>query len=455
MNSKSIYDALRAEKNAGKVSVPHRTEPTIPPHLSTAFRQLKNNLDSLENLFRHISTCTQTEIYLSSMKGNTLFDQQRNILSDIVKCSEAEIKFLTAKLLDSNSKEQDIFATPQQKSTLIGWQTIYGMLSVTAVNCHAEQAALFVLDATSSSSGLRLASFVSTDKLTPLADGSLQVDILEIAEAVVRTKCSVNARAPVVQRATQISLPHQQAKSGYQTIFCCPVFRESVVIGALTLLNHRPLNPTAPVRLFTVEDEARAVHCAENVSQMFTFFQLLEKPAFLSPTNWENTWIIATHGESVLGNFSNEITSKSFVYRDDGSAPTTSAKQVELQTSKQRAAIPPTVHLKDLLTDRNEAVRRISALEEALLQRDIRIQQLESSLVDTKYVAETACKGAETMRMANERLLRQSFVPEGYHDSDPAIDSYQIPIPVKLPSAFKKPSSSVGPKSARRRHYLS
>lgn len=384
------------------------------------------------------------------MKGNTLFDQQRNILNDIVKCSEAEIKFLTAKLLDSNTKEQDLFATPQQKSTLIGWQTIYGMLSVTAINSHAEKAALFVPEA---SKGLRLASFVSTDKLTPLSDGSIQVDIVEIAEAVIRTKCSVNARAPVTHRSNQATSPHH-VKSGYQTILCCPVFRDAVVVGAVAFLNHRPLNPTAPIRLFTVEDEARAVHCAENVSQMLTLFQLLENPMFLSPTNWENTWNIATHSESVLGNYSAEVPSRNFVYRDDGALPTTSAKQVELQTSKQRSVIPPTLHLLDLLTNRTEALKRIAELETMLSLRDQRIQQLESSLLDSKYVAETACKGAETMRMANERLLRQAFVPEGYHDDDPTVATYQIPIPQKLPQNFPKPSS-VGPKSARRRHYLS
>lgn len=442
----SIYSTLHSPSReialgnsaAHAVEIKRKDEVSIPPHLAESFRLLNANLDTLEKMFRRVNTFTQTEIFMAAAKGAVLFESQRQVLAEVVRCCESEIKFLTSKLLDSAEKENDLFASPEEKSATVGWQCIYSTIAGAARVCNAETAALFVLDKglhdkkpesaalVEKEQSMRMAALVSAHRLTPLDNGTLHLDVLEVVQSVAETKCSVNAKS---------SQNIRKAKTGFDTILACPIFipqSDGAVCGVIVLLN-RIVEAKNAAKSFSHEDEGRLFHVAEVVAEILWSFQLATNGSeFISPTSWENTWNVATHEDAVLRPSFRETVARGFVYRDNGVAPTTSAKHIAMQSSKQRTAIAPSTVLVDVIAECDMLQQSLENAKKEIDSKNLEIAEAGVKMQSLKLDVRNALKQAEEMRMSNERLLRHSFVTPLPVDSSPPTEISLLDNPGRI-----------------------
>jgi hypothetical protein len=386
------------------VSVPEKHVAPFPRHVRQYFRQLEANVDSLERLFKNVSTFTQTEA----------FRAQHDAVAQLVKCCEVEIDFLSKKLGDSEQRSQAPFESPKDKSSLVGWNSVYCNLASLGRVCGAGRAAIFVIPAgcvvssdAELAKAMKLSSFVSSAKLTPLEKGALHADVLEIAVTVASTRCSVNAKAVVGSR---------RAKQGFSTILACPILNprgSGSPFGVVVLMDKvPPPGGSFSSKMFSAEDEARLSHGAELIAEVLDSFSLISaSPAsFLSPTNFENTWNVATHEDTVLRRVFQDAPHRGYIFRDDGVAPTTAARHTEMTSSRQRVMISHSSQIVDALKRCEDLESDLKMARDALSVRAAEIASLEERLVGVVHDRDRTRKSADGMRMANELILRNTFV---------------------------------------------
>lgn len=454
------------------VAVPDKKSTPFPEHVTQYFRQLESNVESLERLFKRVGTFTQTEAFMVGSKATILFRAQHEALAQLVRCCEAEIEFLSKKLADSEQRSLAAFESPKNKSDVIGWNSIYCTLASLGRVCGAGRGAVFIIPAGCVVScdgelakSMRLAAFVSSTKLTPLDKGALHADILDIASTVAATRCSVNAKAVEDSR---------RAKHGFATILACPILNprgSGSPFGVVVLMEKiPPLRGSSAAKMFSAEDEARLSHGAETLAEMLDSFGLIASSSlasFVSPTNFENIWNVATHENTVLRNSFQDPPPRGYIFRDDGVAPTTAAKRAEMTLSRQRVMISHSSQLIDTLKRCEELENELKTLRELLLGKEGEIHSLDHQLVDVINDKERTRKRADAMRMANELILRNTFVAasrmgvdggdpcdfqcDGVDDASNDAASQQEAPPVhkqKLMNMYH--GLTVGPQSSRR-----
>jgi hypothetical protein len=409
-----------------------------------------------------LGTFTQTEAFMAGSKATILFRAQHEVVGQLVRCCDAEIEFLSKKLADSEHRSKAAFESPKLKSDHVGWNSIYCSLAALGRVCGAARGAVFVIPSdcvvtsdTDFARSLKLAAFVSSTKLTPLEKGALHADILDIASTVAATRCSVNAKAIADSR---------KGKHGFSTILACPILNprgSGSPFGVVALLDKiPPAGGSLTSKLFSVEDEARLSHGSEALAEILDSFGLISATSslsFISPTNFENTWNVGTHEDTVLRRVFQDPTPRGYIFRDDGVAPTTAARRAEMVTSRQRVMISHSSQLVDTLGRCEELESELRELRSKLLEKVSGIDSLELRLADAVRDKERSEKHADSLRLANELILRNAFVVAGQsHSLVPSVDD--VPVNPEAHVQRKVISTphyvAVGPQSSRRTHRM-
>lgn len=447
------------------IAVPDRGRMPFPEHVKKYFKQLEYNVNSLESLFKHVSSFTQTEAFMAGSKATTLFRAQHEVVGQLVRCCDAEIEFLSKKLADSEHRSKAAFESPKLKSDSLGWNSVYCTLASLGRVCGAGRGAIFVIPSdcvvsseSDFSNSLKLAAFVSSTKLTPLDKGALHADILDIASTVAATRCSVNAKA---------ILDARRGKHGFASILACPILNprgSGSPFGVVVLMDKiPPPGGSLAAKLFSSEDEARLSHGSETLAEVLDSFGLVSTAAhltFISPTNFENSWNVGTHEETVLRRVFQDPSPRGYVFRDDGVAPTTAARKAEMASSRQRVMISQSSQLVDTLKRCGELEDELRLVRSELATSGISISTLEQKLEGLLQAKERTDKHADSMRLANELILRNTFVVERQR-SEPYSASPPLVGPELADHTVQKKfgnvshgSGAVGPQSSRRAHRL-
>ncbi|CUG15761.1 Hypothetical protein, putative [Bodo saltans] len=443
------------------VAVPDRGRMPFPEHVRQYFKQLEWNVAALESLFKRVGTFTQTEAFMAGSKATILFRAQHEVVGQLVRCCDAEIEFLSKKLADSEHRSRAAFESPKQKSDQVGWNSVYCSLTALGRICGAARGAVFVIPSdcvvtsgTDFARSLKLAAFVSSTKLTPLDKGALHADILDIASTVAATRCSVNAKAIVDSR---------RGKHGFSTILACPILNpkgSGSPFGVVALMDKiPPPGGCLTSKLFSVEDEARLSHGAEALAEILDSFGLISSSttlSFISPTNFENTWNVGTHDDTVLRRVFQDPAPRGYIFRDDGVAPATAARRAEMASSRQRVMISHSSQLVDTLKRCEELEDELLRLRSKLSEKESGIDLLENRLADVVREKERTDKHADSMRLANELILRNTFVIANQtRDPISVVDDTNgiVEVPV-VRKVLNTHHVSMGPQSSRRTHLM-
>ena len=445
----------------------------IPPHLKRCLNQLRHAADALEDTTRNLHHFTQPELFAADTKARVLVQSQRDTLRDLTFFCEREIRFLRSKIVDVTKNYNGGSLEPQPADRLktgseCGWISLYGSVAAAARCCGASSAAVF---AGSSDNALDLLALVRNREITALSCG-VEQDVFSMCQSVVSLRCAVNIIATTPDRPASLHDRNQHAELSYQSLVAAPIFspvNPSLVIGVVAMWNKIPV-PGNPARGFSRQDEAAVELVSCQAGQIVSMFSLgsvgscgAEK---MSPLAWETLWCAGTHQPIVLCAAPMNPAPRRFVFRHDGERASTTMEQNEKEDTKVRHVIDSSHAFSDISTLAQQLQQDVDELRAQVeAQKFVVAESIEKS-VTSKQEASTAVRCANMMRIANERLLRNTFVQRIPQDDTIVAAAAELVAPVQQGYTFiaspplavrdgaRAAASLAGPQSAKRRVHL-
>jgi hypothetical protein len=312
------------------------------------------------------------------------------------------------------------------------------------------------------SDALDLLALVRSQPIDAVTCG-VESDIFRTCEVVAKLKCAVNLLP--IDDADGFNRPQQQeSAAGAPSLLAAPIYSPaspSLVMGVVAMWR-KIAAPGSPHKGFSKQDEAACERLAAQAAQLISLFSLAgSSPSSanrMSPLSWEETWRSGTSLPTVLSAAPVNPPPRRFVFRHDGVKAATVAEQAQKNDTSVRHVIDSVSAFEDLSHYAEHLQRQVRELQAELAAVRLDIAEASKEKLESQAQAETALRCANTMRIANERLLRNTFVQRLPQDDVMTASAAELVAPVRQgytfiaspPAALRDSAGRTGPKSAKR-----
>jgi hypothetical protein len=443
--------------NLGDVEIPH--------HLQRCLKQLRATADALGETTHNLHCFTQGELFTADKKARVLVQAQRDTLRDLTFFCEREIRFLKSKAMDATraSPSSGAFNSSLTGSASAvrprgggaadaGCIALYGALTATARSHGASSAAIF---SGSHGESLDLLALIRSQPIDAINCG-VESDIFRVCQTVAKLKCAVNLFPQ--STPTGLSESHDKVVLDYSSLLGAPIFSPvspSLVMGVVVLWDKVPV-PGNPLRGFSRQDEAATERLAAQAAQLMALFNLGGHTAAgmrISPLAWEGMWTAGTSLPTVLCTGAVNPPPRRFVFRHDGEKATSVFEQSQKEDTSVRHVIDSVSAFQDMSQYAEQLQKDVAALQQQLAAQRADVSDAERQKHESFAQAESAIRCANLMRIANERLLRNTFVQRIPQDDVIVASAADLVAPVQQGYTFiaSPPAAGrTGPKSAKR-----